>query len=252
MKSVTRPSHLSAASSAASHAVLLCVGCCIFTAALVPCEARAAGLVQDAPPAPPPSNATARRIAVEIGLDAAALAAVGVDAEGCAAIVQRLVDATVGLDGLEQTKAALAVAADALEEARQSAQDGSGDAAAGIPQRELAVQNAAAAVAAVRSVLRGIALEGLDPAVVVTLDAIDAGRKRRVPTEFLVVSRSEAGWEMLERAVRQEARSQRTGEPLDPQYAGLLAAARAHPEVAAASASLAALLPSVEAALVAE
>ena len=254
MKSMPRSSQRAVAASAVSHAVLAFVavgGISIASPSLLR-EAHAVVAAQDAPPAPPLSVASARRVAAEIGLDAAALAAVGMNAEGCAALVQRLVDAPVGLEGLEQLKTSLAVAADQLEQARQAAQDGSADAAAGIPQLEAAVENATNGVAAIRSVLRGIALDGLDPAMTTTLDMIDSARKRRVPTEFMVISRTDAEWELLERALRQESRGLRTGEPLDPQYSGVLSAARAHPAVSSAAASIAALLPTLEAALVAE
>jgi hypothetical protein len=205
-------------------------------------------LAQDSPA--PAVNA--RKVAAEIGLDAAALAAAGIDAAGCGAMVQRLAAAPEPLGGLETAKNAMVAASDALEVARQAAQDGSVEAAASIPQREAAVQSASTSLAAVRNALRGLALDGVSPEAAAKLNAIDAVRKRRVPTEFMVVARAEGDWDQLERAVRREERCQRTGEPLEAEYATLLASIRAEPAVAAAAASIAALLPSVEAALVAE
>ena len=100
--------------------------------------------------------------------------------------------------------------------------------------------------------LRAVALECSNTTVIATLDAIDANRRRRVPTEFMVLSQTDAEWELLERAIRQEGRSLRTGEPMEGQYVAILATTRAEPAVTAAAVSIAALLPSVEAALVAE
>lgn len=210
--------------------------------------AASPALAQDSPT--PAVNA--RKVAAEIGLDAAALAAAGIDAAGCGAIVQRLAAAPEPLEGLETAKNAMVAAGDALELARQAAQDGSVEAAATIPEREAAVQSASASLAALRAALRGHALDGVSPEAVAKLNAIDAARKRRVPTEFMVVARTEGDWEQLERAVRREERCQRTGEPLEPEYAVLLANTRAEPAVASAAASIATLLPSVEAALVAD
>jgi hypothetical protein len=195
---------------------------------------------------------SARRIAAEIGLDAAALAAAGIDAAGCNAIVQQLASAPASLAALESAKAAMLASTEALENARQAAHDGSVEAAATISGREVEVQANSSTLAGLRTALRNKALETMPLSTVATLNAIDAGRKRRVPTEFTAVVRSEAAWEQLERAVRREARCQRTGEPLEAEYATLLANTRAEPAVAAAAASIAALLPSVEAALVAE
>jgi len=194
----------------------------------------------------------ARRVASEIGLDAAALAAAGIDAAGCTAMVQRLASVAETLAALDSAKAEMLASTEALEGARQAAQDGSVEAASTIPGREAAVQANAAMLAGLRTALRSKALETMPPATVATLHAIDAGRKRRVPTEFTAVVRDEAVWEQLERAVRREARCQRTGEPLEAEYATLLASTRAEPAVAAAAASIAALLHSVEGALVTE
>jgi len=216
-----------------------------------PFIARAGAVVQSSS-APAASLFAARRTAAEIGLDAAALAAVGLDADACAAMVQRLSGAQAAIDGFVEAKTSLAHASEALEAAREAAQDGSVEAAATIPARESAVQTATAAVAGVRAGLRAVALEGSSTTVIATLDAIDANRRRRVPTEFMVLSRTDAEWELLERAIRQEGRSLRTGEPMDVQYAAILAATRAEPAVAASAASIAAFLPSVEAALVAD
>jgi hypothetical protein len=202
--------------------------------------------------APSDPQVAARRVAPEIGLDAAALAAVGINAEACAAMLQRLVASSVAIDGLDQAKTGLLGASEALEEARQSAQDGSSEAAATIGEREASVQAASSTVAGLRAALRGIALDGVSPAAVAMLNAIDGNRKRRVPTEFMVVTRSDSDWEMLERAIRREGRCQRTGETLEPEYASLLASVRAEPAVAAAALSIASLRPAVEAALVAE
>jgi hypothetical protein len=79
---------------------------------------------------------------------------------------------------------------------------------------------------------------GLSNAQRQKLSAIRANRRWDLPTEFLVVDRSEAQWVLLRDCLANERIAVQLGEDPDPQAQQILAEGRSHPLVAAAKANL--------------
>lgn len=79
---------------------------------------------------------------------------------------------------------------------------------------------------------------GLSNAQRQALSAIRANHRWSLPTEFLVVDRSEAQWVLLRDCLANERIAAQLGEDTDPEAQQILAEARSHPLVAAAKANL--------------
>lgn len=92
------------------------------------------------------------------------------------------------------------------------------------------------------------ATSSLHPEVVARLSIAAGNAARRVPTEFIVLTRSPEEWSVIETAIRAESRAVRTGTELADEHAALLAGLRQDPAVVAAVARLDAAGETVEAA----
>jgi hypothetical protein len=195
------------------------------------------------------SSELARRVAIGVGFDAAALAAAGIDAVAVVDLLARLDALPQAMTQFESASATAATAAAALALAQQQASDGDATAIAQIPTLQGALANATSDRDALRSIVRDIAVEGLAVEESSALANIDAARAMRVPTEFMVVARTHEAWAEIEAGVRREARCLRLGQPVESEVAELLSAVRAEPSVVAAAARLAAHRAAIEAQL---
>ena len=194
-------------------------------------------------------NDATRTLAVEIGFDAEAIAASGLSATDCTAILDRLGAAPETVATFHSLKGELAAAAASLEEKTQAAADGNQPAAEAIPQLRQQVDQASEAVSLLRANLREVGMVGLAASAQEALGSIDSARARRVPIEFMVVSRTSESWDAIEQAVRRESRCARTGETLEQAAATLLESVRGESAVSAAKSALAANKDAIEALL---
>lgn len=198
------------------------------------------------------SSLQAKRVAVEIGFDAASLAAAGVDLAGVSGMLSRLDAQAQSLSDFDAAKAIVASASAAVSNATQLARDGNQEAAQQLPALQAELAAASAALDALRSALRDVATQELSGATVAALANVDAARMRRVPVEFKVVVRTAAQWDLLEVAIRREARCARTGETLDVELAELLSTTREEAAVVSAATGLGATKAALEAILTSE
>lgn len=186
------------------------------------------------------------------GLDARALTAVGVSANGVAALVDEVRDALAthgaALVTSEESMEHAQVASDALRRKIQGGHASPEDVTAYQTQLQtLATATAAraSALAACRAPLEA----QLSQTQRAQLTRIRANRHRSLPIEYLLVDRGEAQWTSLRDALANEKIAPRYGESVSPQQASILASARSHPDVAAARTRLLTHLGEVEAAM---
>ncbi len=136
-------------------------------------------------------------------------------------------------------------ARDAAERKIQSGKASAGEVAA-FPGLEQAFASASAARDTAVDGLFASAAAGLSPTQRATLAAIRANAHWKLPTEFLVVERTEAEWVELRAALANERIAARNEVAPNPQCQALLGTARANPAVAAAKTALDANLASVK------
>lgn len=166
---------------------------------------------------------------------AATLEAFASEAATCEAIVAK----EQALDALAESASAIAAAldADAGNEVLRAAHDA-------------AVAEYEAALLELRGLKDGLfetATATLPPAARARLAAVRAASPRRVPAEFRILSRSDDGWKLVERALRAEARCGRRGEALRTDFQALLATIRSDTGVIQAATDLTTQLAGVEA-----
>lgn len=183
------------------------------------------------------------------GLTPEAIAAAGLGAAGTVSIGGAAQLAHAGLvTSLRELDHAVGQARNARDAAERKIQSGKASAGevAAFPGLEQAFASASAARDSAVNGLFASAAAGLSPTQRATLAAIRANAQWKLPTEFLVVDRTEAEWVELRAALANERIAARNGEAPNPQCQALLGAARANPAVAAAKTALNANLASVK------
>lgn len=202
-----------------------------------------------APSMPPPSpRATMPSfegqhalLATRVGLDADSLAAAGVTSGSVASIIATLITAEVNLPTpLAQLDEAYSSARAARNAAERKIHSGSAtqqeiDAFAGL---ESALASAEAARNGALDSLFASATANLTSAQRASLTSIRAHRSWKLPTEFLVVARTEAEWIALRDALSNERTAAKNGDTPNATCQSLLATERAGASVAAAKAAL--------------
>jgi hypothetical protein len=165
---------------------------------------------------------------------AATLEAFASEAATCEAIVAK----EQALDALAESASAIAAALDA---------DAGNEV---LRADDAAVAEYEAALLELRGLKDGLfetATATLPPAARARLAAVRAASPRRVPAEFRILSRSDDGWKLVERALRAEARCGRRGEALRTDFQALLATIRSDTGVIQAATDLTTQLAGVEA-----
>ena len=175
------------------------------------------------------------------GLDARALTSVGVSAQSLTAFVDRFRDAyataEAALDQAETRMASARVASDALLRKIQSGKGSPEDVS--VYQAALAdLSMAMAAKEAALNACRAPAEAMLSDTQRAQLARIRANERWQLPTEFLLVDRSEVQWVALRDALANEKIAPRYGDEVGPQHASVLASARAQADVALAKSRL--------------
>lgn len=186
------------------------------------------------------------------GIDARALTAVGVSANAVGALIDdvREAHATHGAALLvaEESMAQARVASDALRRKIQGGTASPEDVTAYHAQTQaLATATAAkeTALAACRAPLEA----ALDNTQRAQLARLRANASWQLPTEYLLVDRTEAQWIALRDALANEKIAPRHGESISQEQASILASARSHADVAAAKTRLSTQLAQVESAM---
>ena len=203
--------------------------------------------------APPTSTETLNAMLLA-GLDASSICAVGVAPQGMAAFAAEFRD-DFAQHGVELTQAELRLAdsqtaSDAL---RRRIQSGKGTAEdmtayqAAMAQLEAARGARSAALAACRAGAEAT----LSQDQRAQLGRIRANRQWELPTEFLLVDRTETQWVALRDALANEKIAPRYGDQTAPEHVAVLATACAHADVASARMRLQANLATTQSALTA-
>jgi hypothetical protein len=104
----------------------------------------------------------------------------------------------------------------------------------------LALAAAREAVVLKREQIRQFAYSAVSPDMQARVATVLANASRRVSPEFRVLHGTEEWWSEVEKALLEERRSQRIGEPISPESASMLATIRADSSVQAAASGLAA------------
>jgi len=188
------------------------------------------------------------------GLDARALTAVGLAAQSAAGFVDEFRDEYAtqasALDQAESRMAAARVSSDALRRKIQSGKGSPEDVTAyqaALAELTSATALKEAALAACRAPAEAL----LSQAQREQLARVRANEHWQLPTEFLLVDRTESQWVALRDALANEKIAPRYGEETAPQHASVLGAARAHADVALAKTRLDSNLASFKTALTA-
>ena len=202
------------------------------------------------PPAVPSTDV--QDAMLRAGFDAKALTAVGLSANGTSAFVDAFRDAygnqAAALDQADASFAAARVASDALRREIESGKGSAEDVTA--YQAQISAMNTAsvARTSALNSA-RAPAESLLSAEQRAQLARIRANKTWELPMQFLLVDRSEAQWVALRGALANEKIAPRYGEETAPAHASVLAAARAHNDVALAKSRLDSNLTAMQAAL---
>lgn len=186
------------------------------------------------------------------GLDPRALTAVGVAAQSMSAFVDAVRDAFAvhGAD-LTQAEARISAARVSSDALRRKIQGGKGE-----PEDVTAYQSALAELALAETA-KTTALAACRAPAEATLSQAQRGQLARIrankhwelPSEFLLVDRSEVQWVALRDALANEKIAPRYGDEVAPQHATVLASARANPDVALAKTRLDTVLTATQAAM---
>lgn len=204
--------------------------------------------------ASPPSSAlrtTTTNLAVlatRVGLDAESLTASGVTSGSVASLVAALAVAEGDLPTpLAQLDATYTSARASVRAAERKIQGGTATASeiAEFPAQEQALANAQATRDGALASLFTSGSAGLTSTQRASLTAIRANRSWKLPTEFLVVSRTEAEWIALRDALSNERTAAKNGDTPNATCQALLGTERAVAAVASARASLDTNLSSV-------
>lgn len=183
------------------------------------------------------------------GLTPEALAAAGVGGAGTMSIggAAQLANAAL-VTSLRELDHAVGQARNARDAAERKIQSGkaSPEEVAAFPGLEQAFASASAARDTAVNGLFAAATEGLNSTQRATLTAIRANAHWKLPTEFLVVERTEAEWVELRAALANERIAARNEETPNQQCQALLGTARANSAVAAAKTALDANLATVK------
>ncbi|MCC7011089.1 MAG: hypothetical protein IT454_00890 [Planctomycetes bacterium] len=187
-------------------------------------------------------------LATRAGLDAESLAASGVTSSSVASVIATLVTAEGDLTTpLSQLDAAHTSARAARNAAERKIQSGSAtqQEIAGFAALESALASAQTARDGALNSLFTSATAGLTAGQRAALSAIRSNRSWKLPTEFLVTSRTEAEWIALRDALSNERAAAKNGETPNATCQALLGTERAVAAVASAKASLDTNLASV-------
>ena len=183
------------------------------------------------------------------GLTPEALAAAGLGEAGTMSVGGAAQLANAGLvSSLRDLDHTVGPARNARDAAERKIQSGkaSPEEIAAFPGLEQAFATASAARDTAVNGLFAAATEGLNSTQRATLTAIRANAHWKLPTEFLVVERTEAEWVELRAALANERIAARNEEAPNQQCQALLGTARANPAVAAAKTALDANLATVK------
>jgi hypothetical protein len=183
------------------------------------------------------------------GLTPEALAAAGLGEAGTMSVGGAAQLANAGLvSSLRDLDHTVGQARNARDAAERKIQSGkaSPEEIAAFPGLEQAFATASAARDTAVNGLFAAATEGLNSTQRATLTAIRANAHWKLPTEFLVVERTEAEWVELRAALANERIAARNEEAPNQQCQALLGTARANPAVAAAKTALDANLATVK------
>jgi hypothetical protein len=175
------------------------------------------------------------------GLTPEALAAAGLGEASTMSVGGAAQLANTGLvTSLRDLDHAVGQARNARDAAERKIQSGkaSPEEVAAFPGLEQAFATASAARDTAVNGLFAAATEGLNSTQRATLTAIRANAHWKLPTEFLVVERTEAEWVELRAALANERIAARNEEAPNQQCQALLGTARANPAVAAAKTAL--------------
>jgi hypothetical protein len=178
-----------------------------------------------------------------------ALAAAGLGEAGTMSVGGAAQLANTGLvTSLRELDHAVGQARNARDAAERKIQSGkaSPEEIAAFPGLEQAFATASAARDTAVNGLFAAATEGLNSTQRATLTAIRANAHWKLPTEFLVVERTEAEWVELRAALANERIAARNEEAPNQQCQALLGTARANSAVAAAKTALDANLATVK------
>lgn len=183
------------------------------------------------------------------GLTPEALAAAGLGEASTMSVGGATQLANAGLvTSLRDLDHAVGQARNARDAAERKIQSGkaSPEEIAAFPGLEQAFATASATRDTAVNGLFAAATEGLNSTQRATLTAIRANAHWKLPTEFLVVERTEAEWVELRAALANERIAARNEEAPNQQCQALLGTARANPAVAAAKTALDANLATVK------
>lgn len=195
------------------------------------------------------SEGPATNVAIELGLDPAALAASGFDSQGADALLSRLGSETTLLNRLAAAHSSSATAAAALTtlEEQLAGAPYSRENAAAYSAAVTALESAAADVQSIRNDLLEAALEGVGSGQAASASNCRSSSGYRVAPEFKVTSQSGDQWATIEECLIAEARANRRGEQLPAEMGQRLAAMRADMAVTVAVQRMASHRASIEA-----
>jgi hypothetical protein len=179
--------------------------------------------------------------AIRAGLGADELAAVGVSAQQVLGVMQPLADsvnqAPSALSAADESFATARRETDRLQRLIQSGKGTQEDVSAYQTQKA-ALATATSSRETILENLRAAAAVGLSSGQRLALTRIRANKHWSLPTEFLVIDRSEQEWVTLRDALANERISAKIGEAPDPESQAALAILRAQETVAAAHTAL--------------
>lgn len=217
---------------------------CFASAACSQAEAAPPSAPSSAAPQGPSQGQAALELRVALiraGLAPQTLAAAGLTPVQVGTAVAALHQANVALPvSLRDLDHAVGEARNARDQAERLIQSGRADAQqiAAFPALEQALASASAARETAVQSLFAAATASLSATQRATLIAIRTNAHWKLPTEFLVVERSEVEWVALRNALANERIATRNGDTPNPQCQVLLGHARSDASVAAAKTGL--------------
>ncbi len=195
------------------------------------------------------SQGPSTNVAIELGLDPAALAASGFDSQSTDALLSRLAEQTTLLARLTAAHARSAAAAAALTaiEERLASSPYSPESAAAHTAALTMLESASTEVQSIRNDLLEAALDGVGSGLSASVSNCRSSREYRVPPEFKVAQQVRDQWATTEECLIAEARANRRGEDLSSGMSRRLSAMRADQDVAVAGQRVASQLSLIEA-----